>query len=396
MHHEVSSLRNVSRQLSCLRSRFVKSANRPMDVQSRPIVSFPNLSPKEEKRRLKILEQYQRRLANRDQDQGQAGIKHLLFVKPYLPEQVPVEDSPTPRPEKRLNNATSSPRPTRDQDRVRTPTYPLFKRPWSSPINPIAAFPPPQNLANPIRYRGLEKQWAHSRRPTGLGPFKPKEVQTSAKTVFYRAVEITRLDPSCTLTDIMGAIAAAGPFGMVTSASLIGGSLPRATIIFNSETAAQQLVAHIKMNGLRLGAFQTPVTAHVTGKGYPDEPADPRYSRVLRLAGNPTVEGFDEASIRRILEEKFNFPSGDSRWLDSEPPRTSWFHDGNKAIDWAFFSNEYQTRRFQAVLKQHFGNSLFVGFGVDPCGDFKITGNLGRKDVVNEDEPDFRSVLRRK
>lgn len=331
------------------------------DAQS-PVVSIAPPAKDFEKLRAKRLELYGKRVAAAKQDQHVLAFEQPLEFKKVVPAENPWSP-PTTRPETQL--------PTQVEGHV----WPTLKPSSSSsyllkppvvPLGSVRRIPSP-DIDHPSRIREQGSiQTQH----------QPVQVK---RTDFWRALTITRLDLSTTLTDIMQAIAAAGPFGMVTSASINNGlaSKRSAEVVFHSEQAARKFVTYAKCSGLRIGAA-VPVV-ELSPKGFLREAHHHSFSRVLRIAGNRKVKGFDEASLRQVLAHKYRDPV-DTAWLNSEPSQTTWLPDGSKVIDWPFFSNLYQTRPFRAVLWQHFQGKLFVGFGIDPCGNCDNRVSQDRKD----------------
>ncbi|CAN8095761.1 unnamed protein product [Discula destructiva] len=194
---------------------------------------------------------------------------------------------------------------------------------------------------------------------------------------FFRSVYIANIHRSTTLTELMQAIAAAGPFGMVTSAKLLrrAGSRAGAIVDFARVSGAAALARAARegdffVKGVR--PFVAVDTTNASGK----ELRGMSESRVLRVVGMPDVPGFSEEGMRAVLEKDAEVrtlfrQSGRDFWgFDSEPAVESMADDGSgrKIIVWAFFSNKFQTRPFLLALRKHFGPKLHVDFGIDPCG----------------------------
>lgn len=96
-------------------------------------------------------------------------------------------------------------------------------------------------------------------------------------------------------------------------------------------------------------------------------------TRVLILEGAPNVKGFDEATIRQLLRSDATAMHHARSLGDlSESVITKTVDNGQRRMEWRFFSYSDQALPFKKVIKAHFGNRLSVRHGRDPCCPLKL------------------------
>lgn len=223
---------------------------------------------------------------------------------------------------------------------------------------------------------------------------QPETVNNSS-----RAVIISALPHDVSVTEVLESIARTAPVGAISSAFL----LPRPPRrVYDSKAAAQgppardnMLGPAVKVNFNQRGSalrlirlarekvFQvrnkTPYVSE-DRKGFlrsGDTKLLPlsqyNQTRVLILEGAPNVKGFDEATIRQLLRSDATAMHHARSLGDlSESVITKTVDNGQRRMEWRFFSYSDQALPFKKVIKAHFGNRLSVRHGRDPCCPLKL------------------------
>ncbi|KAK7749955.1 hypothetical protein SLS53_000537 [Cytospora paraplurivora] len=155
----------------------------------------------------------------------------------------------------------------------------------------------------------------------------------------------------------------------------------RADILFGNEDAPYNLVRAARAKTF-LVQGRTPYVTINRQLLFRGTQIELRRSRVLHIIGAPDEEGFDEETIRAVLQSSPTaMEAVGALGVSSEPVETrdevvGAGEDGGAAprtirtMEWRFFDTA-QGKVFKRVLREHFGMRLVVRSAPDPCWDYR-------------------------